>query len=212
MSRKTWRKGNLSITFGRPSITSHGDDDFKKVETMKDVMYFYYDVAILHGKKIMLEYDAYDFPKVQNLHLYIDEIMNFDMEKAYLLEDYWRGGFNRKVRYHQTILDDSFGFDIEYFYKIERYDYSIKQGTEEDYKNHTEYVLTIGRMETCKEFGGQNREEYGKCVMIKYLTNEDLLALKKITLDFCEEAIRVHNKLIEQWKEEAKENDKKALG
>lgn len=196
MSRRTWKKGNLYISFGQPSITAFPDD--KTIQNMEQVMYFYYDIHIMQDTKTLFHQSAYDFPKVQNLHLYIDEITNYDMSKAYLLEDYKHHGFERKVRYHQVILDDSFSFDMEYFYKIERYDYSVKQSHENEPKLWSEYVLTIGAMEVDKTYGGSNREEYGKTIMIKYLTKEDLQQLKDTTNAFCEEAIRVYNKGVEK--------------
>lgn len=196
MSRRTWKKGNLYISFGNPSITPFYDDDVqeKMVKDMSDVMYFYYDISILQDTKTLLSAEAYDFPKVQNLPRYIDHIMNFDMDNAWLLENIEDNGFQRKIKYAQIILEDSFGFDIEYFYKIERYDYSVKQRTEDTPKEWTEYVLTIGQMERSKKYGGSNREDYGKCIMIKYLTPQDLINLKNTAIQFCEEAIRFHNK------------------
>jgi len=192
MSRRTWKKGNLFISFGHPAITAFNDG--LPIKDMDGVMYFYYDIHIIQDTKTLFHQSAYDFPKVQNLHLYIDDIIHFDMSKAYLLEDYQSGGFQRQVRYHQVTLDDSFHFDIEYFYKIERYDYFVKQANENEPKLWSEYVLTIGAMEVDKRYGGSNREEYGKTIMIKYLTAEDLLGLKETTISFCDEAVQLYNK------------------
>lgn len=203
MSRQTWKKGNLYISFGKPSITPYYDnEDEREVQSMNDVMYFYYDITILQDNKTMFEAGTHDFPKVQNLPVYIDEIMNFDMSKAYMLEDYEDNGFNRRIRYHQVILDDCFGFDIEYFYKIERYDYYVKQRHDDVAKEWTEYVLTIGQIEVDKIHGGSNREDYGKCIVIKYLTVEDLNRLKDTAENFCKVAIEEHNRLEEMYKED----------
>lgn len=192
MSRRTWNKGNLYISFGQPSITPFQDE--KPISDITKAMYFYYDVTILQDTKTLLSMRAYDFPKVQELPSYIQHMMDFDMEKAYLLEDTKINGFERRIKYHQIVLEDSFGFDIEYFYKIERYDYSVKQRNENEPKLWTEYVLTIGRMEVSKKYGGDNREDYGQCIMIKYLTPDDLHRLKNMATAFCEEAVRLHNK------------------
>lgn len=191
MSRRTWKKGNLYVSFGCPVITAFREG--VEVSSMSDVMYFYYDIAILQENKVMMKMSAYDFPKVQNLHLYIDEIMNFNMDQAYLLEDYERDGFIRRVKYHQVILEDSFNFDLEYFYKIERYDYLVKQPHEEEPKLFTEYVMTIGNMEVSKEYGGDNREDYGRCIMIKSITPDELVNLKSISESFCQESILLYN-------------------
>lgn len=194
MSRRTWKKGNLYISFGRPSITPFNEN--KPVISQSDVMYFYYDIDILSGSKTMFKADTSDFPKVQNLPFYIDEIVNFDMKNAYLLEDIEVNGFTRQKRYHQVMLEDSFGFDIEYFYKIERYDYDVKQAKEELPKKWSEYILTIGQMEKSRQYGGDNREDYGKTVMVQNLDASDLMRLKDTALQFCEEAMRVHNKFV----------------
>lgn len=195
MSRQTWKKGNLYISYGNPSITPYYDSGGteRHVNNMSDVMYFYYDITILQDAKTLFNASAYDFPKVQNLHLYIDQIMNYDMSKSYLLEDYKNGGFHRKVNYSQVTLGDGFDFDIEYFYKIERYDYSVEDSAKKTPNEWTEYVLTIGQMEVCKKYGGANREEYGKSITIKYLTPEDLINLKNTATKFCEKAIHYHN-------------------
>lgn len=189
MSRRTWRKGSLSISYGKPSITPHGG---MAAKTMDDAMYFYYGVSILSGNKVMVEYSAYDFPKVQDLPVYIDDIVNYDMSKAYLLEDFEWNGFERKRWYHQTLLEDSFQFDMEYYYKFERYDYSVKQSGETVPETWTEYTLTIGGMAVDKKYHGANRENYGQTITIKHLTNEDLLALKHTAEEFCKEALRLN--------------------
>ncbi|MFF2531230.1 hypothetical protein ACFVS2_20220 [Brevibacillus sp. NPDC058079] len=197
MSRSTWKKGELYLSYGKPSITSYdrGGNELT-VESMSEVMYFYYDITLLHDNKVLLEMRTHDFPKVQNLPSYIEHLMDFDMDKAYLLEDIEDNGYQRKVRYHQILLEDSFGLDIEYFYKIERYDYFVKQHHEDAWKEWTEYVLTVGEMEVSKEHGGSNREDFGKTVTIKNITPSELCELKDTAIRFCQEAIRSHNNFV----------------
>lgn len=79
MARRTWKKGNLLLSFGNPCITPFEEE--KELYDMKDVCYFYYDLTILHGKKELLSFSTHDFPKVHMLPFYLDEIMNFDMKK-----------------------------------------------------------------------------------------------------------------------------------
>ncbi|WP_336769612.1 hypothetical protein [Bacillus bombysepticus] len=190
MGRQTWKKENLYITFGKSSITPFDED--KPVKDMAGVMYLYYDISILQNGKLLFRADAYDFPKVEKLPFLIDHLMSFDMEKAYLLEDTAQHGFERRIKYHQVVLDDL--FEVEYFYKIERYDYYVKQSSEEQGNTWSEYVLTIGNMEVSKKYGGANRESYGKCIVIKQLTSEDLIRLKEIAENFCAAAIVKYNK------------------
>lgn len=204
MSRKTWTKGNLHITYGCPSISPYYnlDGTDREVKGMDDVMYFYYNIDILNTNKVMISMRTHDFPKVQNLPVYIDEIMNYDMDKSYMLEEYKDGGFHRQVKYAQTVLEDSFGLDFEYFYKIERYDYAVKQSNETVYKKWAEYTLTIGEMEEQKKSIGDNREDFGKVVMIKNITPEELISLKNTALDFCEEAIGTYNKAVSLYEDQ----------
>ena len=133
MSRRTFIKDDFKITYGNGHIQSHtGDEGIeKKIINMNEVMYFYYDISVLFGNKVVFEASAYDFPKVQNLAEYIDYMIDFDMEKAYLIDNTKVGDFHRTIKYNQIIVDD---MDVEYFYKIERYDYSVRQRQDEDYK------------------------------------------------------------------------------
>lgn len=192
ISRRTWRKENLRISYSNPIITPYNEND--DVSSMKDVMYFYYNMTILHGKKTWFEFSTHDFPKVQELPFYIDEITSFNMDKAYLLEDYYYGDFLRQIRYHQVILEDSFQFGMEYTYKIERYDYRVVQSSETPAENWSEYVLTIGQMERSLKYGGMDRESYGKTLTIKDLTTEDMIRLKETAQAFCEETLLLHRK------------------
>lgn len=196
MTRRTWRKGDLLISYGSPVITTFGDEE-EMIESMRDVIYFYYDITILHGKKTIFSACTHDFPKVQNLPAIIDHILTIDMTKAYALERTVDGGFIRNVDYAQIVLEDAFGMDNEYYYKIERYDYSVKQEDEESPKKWSEYTLTIGRALLGRDDGGVFREDFGDAIVIKYLTAEELMALKSTAEAFCEAAIRDYNESVE---------------
>jgi len=191
MSRRTFIKDEVKITYGNGRIQSHtGDDGIERnITTMNESMYFYYDINVLFGNKVVFEADAYDFPKVQYLAEYIDYMINFNMDKAYLMEDFEDKGFHRNTKYAQIKLED---MNVEYFYKIERYDTIVKQRHEDLPKSWSKYMLTIGVGERDKE-GNSSRTNYGKCVYIDNLDKEDLMRLKNTTLAFCEESIRIHN-------------------
>ncbi|ARV43482.1 hypothetical protein BCV50_00030 [Bacillus subtilis] len=197
MTRRTWRKGDLLISYGSPVITTFGDDD-EKIESMRDVIYFYYDITILHGKKTIFSASTHDFPKVQNLPAIIDHILTFDRAKAYALERTVDGGFIRDVDYAQIVLEDAFGMGNEYYYKIERYDYSVKQEDEESPKKWSEYTLTIGRALLGRDDDGVFREDFGEAIVIKYLTAEELMALKNTAEAFCDVAIWDYNEGIKE--------------
>lgn len=196
MSRRSWKKDSLYITYGSPSITP-----FREVElsSMKDVMYFYYDISILDGKKTIFESSTYEFPKVQNLPAYIDYILNMKEEDMYLYENLEDGDFKRKKLYSFVELNDSFNFDMEYFYKIERNITYVKQSHQSDFKRYEEYTLTIGQNEKNKE-GYDNGENFGKSIFIKYLKKEDLERLSKTAQDFCNVAIQEYNKELKNRK------------
>lgn len=44
-----------------------------------------------------------------------------------------------------------------------------------------------------KQYGGDNREDYGNAIVIKNITPDELIHMKKIAEDFCKEAIRLYN-------------------
>lgn len=191
MARRTWKKNEVLVSFSNPSITPHHEEEH--LTKYEQVMYFYYQIDILFGKKTVFTADAYDCPKVQYLPGVIDELVNYDMEKAYLMEDYQDNGFSRKVRYYQIKIDeDILGMDVEYGYKFERYDYEIIQRNEEA-RFYSTYQVTISLMEKNLE-GYSNREPYGKAIILKDLDKEDLLRLKQTAEAFIQFSIEHHNK------------------
>lgn len=196
MSRRTWKKNTLRITYGRPCITAHRED---LLTSMKGVMYFYYDIDILDGKKTLFSASTHDFPKVQNLPIYIDYMLDMEEKDMFVYEDFEDCGFHRKKLYNFIVLDDSFNMDIEYFYKIERTITYVKQSGETEFKKYEEFTLTIGKNAPNKE-GYSNGEDFGQSVYIKYLTREDMLNLKKTAEDFCKCAIDNYNKELKKYK------------
>lgn len=196
MSRRTWKKDTLHITYSNPSITPHR---FDLLTSMKGAMYFYYDIEILDEKKTLFSARVHDFPKVQDLPIYIDHILDMEEKDMFIYEDFKDNGFHRKKLYNFIVLDDSFNMDIEYFYKIERTITYIKQRYEDDFKRYEEFTLTIGQNAPNKE-GYSNGEDFGQSIYIKYLTREDILNIKKTAEDFCKCAIEVYNKELKKYK------------
>lgn len=193
MSRQTWKRDPLLISFSNPVITSFSDTD-DNVKSVDDIMYFYYDLHILKGKKVLHKFSAYDFPKVLDLPKCIQHILEFDMDKAYVLSEEMDEdmGYYFKEQYAQAILSDM--FEQEYFYKIERHDYQRSQENIEgivEQKEWTRYTLTIGQIE--RDSKSYSSSDFSKCIVLHDLTSEELSDLKKTAEQFVEQAIREHN-------------------
>lgn len=184
--KNQWTKDNLHIQYTQPWVTpfSDGDEEDREVKTIDDAMYFYYNILIRHGEETLLSLSTHDFPKVQHLPNYIDTIMQLGKKKMFLMDNYKDGGFHRTIHYAQIVLDDGI-VDQEYFYKIERYDYAVKQSGEKTYTKWTTYELTIGEREY--------KESFSKTVTIKYIKPDELTALKNTAKAFCEDAILQYN-------------------
>jgi hypothetical protein len=200
LERCVWTIGDSTIEFKNGSMQYHNEKSI--AQSLDNVCYFYYDVEInikvRHRKNKKYSFHTHDFPKVQNLHLYIDMILN----NGYLLEDlkdvqYQEDGidkfFHRKIFYHQVeICDFAWG---EYFIRFERYDYEVKQASEEDYKMWTVYKMTIG------EIPYHSKSEVGEAIFFNELTDEDLLKLREIALRFTQKTIEDENDyIIKQYK------------
>ena len=196
LREKSWSRDKLKISYSNPMITpfyeyskeEKGEVE-RPVESIKDAMYFYYHIDIFDGDKKMFSAGTHDNPKVQDLPTYIDYIMMFNMKKCgYAIDEVKDdSGFHRKIQYAQIILEDSF-IDIEYSYKIERYDYAVKQSDEKKHKKWTYYTLTISEM-------GNKKTSFGNAVVIKNISPKELNELKETAIAFCEQAVIDYNEL-----------------
>ena len=81
--------------------------------------------------------------------------------------------------------------DIEYSYKIERYDYAVKQSDEKKHKKWTSYTLTISEM-------GNKKTNFGSAVVIKDITPKELNELKETAIEFCKQAVIAYNNDLEE--------------
>ena len=191
----TWERDTLKIAYSNPMITpfyeySKGIEDGRErpVKDINDSMYFYYNIEIMNGDKLMFSAWTHDYPKVPDLPLFIETIMNTDMEKdGHVINELKEGGFHRKIQYAQIVLEDPFA-DIEYSYKIERYDYAVKQSDEKKHKKWTDYTLTISEM-------GNKKTSFGNAVVIKNIKPKELNGLKETAIAFCKQAVKEHNKM-----------------
>lgn len=161
----------------------------RPVKNISDAMYFYYNIEIINGDKLMFSASAYDYPKASDLPRYIDAIMDFDMNKmGYTIDEVSHNGFHRKIQYAQIILEDPF-VDIEYSYKIERYDYAVRQSDEDEHEEWTDYTLTISEM-------GNKKTSFGNAVVVKQISPKELNELKETAIEFCKQAVIEYNEYI----------------
>lgn len=194
MKNNTWNFGNLKITYSNPIITpfsdyKNGEYVDRTVKSIKDAMYFYYNVNIFDGEKKIFSTGTHDNPKVQELPFMIEAIIEMNMkERGYVYNEVKGGGFHRKIEYAQITLKDPFG-DSEYSYKFEKYHYKLKQSEDSIYKLWTDYTLTISEM--------GNTNTYGNAVVIKHIKHKDLLRLKDVAEDFCKYAVTKYNAELE---------------
>lgn len=193
----TWKRDTLKIAYSNPMITPFyeyrkgiEDGRDRPVKDINDAMYFYYNIEIMDGDKSMFSAWTHDYPKVPDLPLFIEAIMNTDMEKdGHVVNELKECGFHRKIQYAQIVLEDPFA-DIEYSYKIERYDYAVKQSDEKKHKKWTDYTLTISEM-------GNKKTSFGNAVVIKNISPKELNGLKETAIAFCEQAVNAYNEDLE---------------
>ena len=157
-------------------------DDKKNIETLEDIQFFYYDVEIRFDDEVVFEVKVRDYPKLSYLADAIDELVTYDMNKAYLLEDIVDKDYFRKVTYHQISVVDG-PFDDDYFYKLERYDTLQKQPNETSVDRWTEYTLTVTVL---------GNKPYNKAIHISDISAEELLELENTARSFCEKALQLY--------------------
>lgn len=200
---KQYINDGLIIEYSEPSIQPFHEGYFEPITT-EDIMYFYYTVKIyrykeldetgdgliLAEKELIFEERTHDFPKVADVPDYIDYIINEPCNLK--ITDYESDGFHKIENYNQIILNDF--ANCEYWYKIERYDTSVKQRNSEVYKDLKKYMLTIGK--GFKNQGFSDNKDNGVAIYLDNLTEEELLKFKKVCEDFLKSAIDYTNEYI----------------
>lgn len=185
----------LRIVYKEPVITPFDG----KLYSIQDVLYFYYQVDIFKGEEKLFSTNVFDCPLIHQLPDEIDKIIQNNMKDSYMIDEYRDDDFERRVQYLQYALEDV--YTNEYFYKLERYNTMIREGEIVNYWD--EYVLTIGKMDREYRFGRSDKKpEFGQVVMIKNLSENDLLRLKETAISFCDEAIKIYNEDYEEYLDE----------
>lgn len=182
--KEVWTKGDLKIIYSNPSI--YGFEDSQICTSMDDYLYFYYDVTVTNKNKVLFSSRIGTAPLVHYLANEIENIIHFDMDKGIILEDYKDEGFERLVKYMRFSIDGHIRYD--YFYKFEREDSYVK--IENVLEEKSEYTLTIGN--TSEHSESDKTPEHGLVVEIRGLTQEDLINLKEVSLEFCKKTLEQH--------------------
>lgn len=190
MSNQTfsWTHGQTTLTFSDPCITFFPGavERDRESTTKQSIMYYYYTVT-LKNKRTRKTFRTHDFPKVLDLPAAIDELLNLNLEESgAVLEETRRGDFHRVIRYQQLCLEDSFGLLAEYFIKLERYDYAVKQAGETDNRQWSQYHLLIG-----EPLHPYQDEGTADCLYLYDLEAEDLLQLKAVAEAFIEHSVQL---------------------
>lgn len=196
MSRKTWSKDDFRVSYSNGTITAFSN---KLIKDSSSIMYFYYDLVILIGKKVVFKASAYDFPKVINIPSVIDYFLKRPENELYIVEDYKNGDFRRKELYDRYKLEDSFSMNCEYYILFERYITYVKQADEKKHQRIEYFTLTFGLSERNKK-GYSNGENYGCSVYIENLTLEEILSFKKMAETFVTSCIEEHNQELKKSK------------
>lgn len=201
-----WKKNHLYIRLANPVLTPIEKDCWYK--SMADVMYFYYDIAITSGTKVILKAEARDFPKMLDLPAAIDHILQLDMETAegvnlqtFTDDDYTDGTYREETRTAVAALTDT--FEREYGIRIERKEIrkvrEIAATEDTDLitlkKEWTEYILTIEKPVLVLDKEGILVPSHTESVTIKELEVADLIRLKEMAVGFCEAAMKHDNQL-----------------
>lgn len=205
--RKRYIKDSLIIEYSNPRIQPFYEGYFEPI-TKDDFLHFYYDLEImayreldetdgglvLANKELVFETSTYDFPKVDEVPDYIDHIIN---EPCVLtLKDYRENDYHKIVKYNQVMITDF--ANCEYFYKIERYDTSVKKMDEDEYKNFSTYTISIGK--GYNNAGQSSNKRNGMIIYLDKLTKEELLDFKMFCLDFVNSAIEEYNNIVKSTK------------
>jgi hypothetical protein len=191
--RFIWKIGGASIEFSNGSMQYF--NEYLPAKDYKDVCYFYYDLTIKMDKRSQT-FRTHDFPKVQYLKDYCEHIIKHNTkENGYLLDDCSHGGFFRKISYHQTeLLDWSLR---EYFMRIEKYHYEVKQQNEDTSQESIFYRLTVGEI----PYKCNSKKEEAACMAlyIHDLQEKDLVNLYTMGEEFIEETIQRNNHYLAEY-------------
>lgn len=206
MMEKTWKKGNLSITYSNPQITFLENVIKDEEVTMDDVFYFYYNVTVKNKEKVLFKTFVGTAPLVHQLIDEIDKLMSKDMKDAPIIDhifsepdDVFDQLFEQVKRYCRIDIDAQVKND--YFYRLEKFFTTTKSESadEKKYEEETAYTLTIGNMSGNTSHYDDETPEFGGVVEIRGLKDVDLMELRDMANLFCREAIANHLREDDAW-------------
>ena len=187
-----WEGDSIILEYSNPKIQAF--TSYTKIDSIKDIMYYYYDVKLYKKKKLYIdtikeelisEVSTYDFPTINQFYYMINEVLNIDLNDKN----------SQKIEYRDKLYEYSYttytsGFSCDDFYRINK----VK-----NIKNDIYYNLYIG----CSIDETINSEG----VNIFYINDNDMIELQKCVKEFIKYSINEYNKETENSKKVYKIKD-----
>lgn len=174
----------LKVTYSFPSITSFNENE--PISSVKDFMYFYYDLEVRKGRKVVFKTSVSDYPIVDVLGKLIDSII----EKDTILLDSFEH-FGRTYTDYYTRVKKSNFTNQEYFAILEKNVREVSDGNETT--SEKRYTLTFGEHPNMfRKYS--NKHIFSNDIAFRDLAEEQLLDFKLLSEKFIEFAIKNHNK------------------
>lgn len=194
-----WENEHLAIEFSNPSV--QGFEDFTKLTSENQIMYYYYLVQIYRkfedwddddnefvNKELVSERYTHDFPTITQLKWILEyQLNNNDIEDCQRIE--YESG---KVHYSKTISTE--GFACDDFYEIRKF--------MNDKGGDVKFIVYAGTTYDCQ--GDLNSSG----IRTPYVNREDIEQLLQCVNEFIQYSLDKHNENIELAKGcyEAKHN------
>jgi hypothetical protein len=184
-----WFSKDIKLVFSDPSIQAH--DDYSLVESIKDILYYYYTVEIY--KKVYHKWDedndkaiykwslvakrnTHDWPCIEQLLDILEYIKDLDIITNGEKHEYRSGNVKYSKHFHTE------GFACDDFYEITKY---VNE------KGKTDgYVVYIG----CTFDSEGDLNSVG--IRTPYINQKDIDALYKCVKGFVDYSIKRHNEII----------------
>ena len=139
--------GNVIISFHSPRVYFHSDTDKTDISklTMDDVMHFYYELKISNADEVVFEASSNLAPSLEDLKEFINDILNRDMSKAYVLSHSFDEelGFEHKVLFEKTTMNYSFPSPDYYFSVEKEKGFRFQEGFDDINWSHYKLIFSL---------------------------------------------------------------------